>query len=123
MIQRVHANGLPFEAICCDDFYGKSSDFRAEMRAAGFVYMADAPHNTRVYLKRLAWLKVSDTSWSAWAIYEFPPYIIHSQWMDPHELKILLSCMPRSKGIFPDYNHVISQCQENISKYILYNVK
>ena len=52
MIQRAHANGLSFEAICCDDFYGKSSDFRAEMRAAGFVYMADVPHNTRVYLKR-----------------------------------------------------------------------
>ncbi|MCD6203871.1 MAG: transposase [Methanophagales archaeon] len=57
MIQRAHANGLPFEAICCDDFYGKSGDFRAEMRAAGFVYMADVPHNTRVYLKRPAWLK------------------------------------------------------------------
>ena len=52
MIQRAHANGLPFEAICRDEFYGKSSDFRAEMRAAGFVYMADVPHNTLVYLKR-----------------------------------------------------------------------
>jgi len=51
MIQRAHANGLPFEAICCDDFYGKSGDFRAEMRAAGFVYMAGVPHNTLVYLK------------------------------------------------------------------------
>ena len=52
MIQRTHANGLPFEAICCDDFYGQSSDFRAEMRAAGFIYMADVPCNTLVYLKR-----------------------------------------------------------------------
>jgi len=52
MIQRTHANGLPFEAICCDDLYGQSSDFRAEMRAAGFIYMADVPCNTPVYLKR-----------------------------------------------------------------------
>jgi SRSO17 transposase len=52
MIQRTHANGLPFEAICCDDFYGQSSDFRAEMSAAGFIYLADVPHNTQVYLKR-----------------------------------------------------------------------
>ena len=52
MIQRAHANGLPFEAICCDDLYGQSSDFRAEMSAAEFIYMADVPHNTQVYLKR-----------------------------------------------------------------------
>jgi SRSO17 transposase len=52
MIQRTHANGLPFEAICCDDFYGQSSDFRAEMSAAEFIYMADVPHNTQVYLKQ-----------------------------------------------------------------------
>ncbi|HJH26108.1 MAG TPA: IS701 family transposase [Methanophagales archaeon] len=52
MIQRTHANGLSFEAICCDDFYGHSSDFRAEMNAAEFIYMADVPHNTPVYLKR-----------------------------------------------------------------------
>ena len=52
MTQRTHANGLPFEAICYDDFYGQSSDFRAEMRVAGFIYMADVPHNTQVYPKR-----------------------------------------------------------------------
>ncbi len=52
MIQRTHTNGLPFEAICCDDFYGQSSDFRAEMNAVEFIYMADVPHNTQVYLKR-----------------------------------------------------------------------
>ena len=46
MIQRAHANGLPFEAICCDDFYGKSSDFRAEMRAEGsFIWLM--PHTIR----------------------------------------------------------------------------
>ena len=45
--------------------------------------------------------------------------ILKVQWMDLHELKILLSHMPRSKGIFPDY-HVISQCQENVfNKFML----
>ena len=52
MIQRTHANGLPFEAICCDDFYGQCSDFRAKMDVADFIYMADVPHDTQVYLKR-----------------------------------------------------------------------
>jgi len=52
MIQRTHANGLPFDAICCDDFYGKSSDFRAKMNGANFLYMADVPHNTQVYLEK-----------------------------------------------------------------------
>ncbi len=39
MIQRVHANGFPFEAICCDDFYGQSGEFRARMNDAGHVYI------------------------------------------------------------------------------------
>nr|QNT35781.1 hypothetical protein MCFLDGBP_00030 [uncultured Methanosarcinales archaeon] len=52
MIQRTHTNGLRFEAICCDDFYGQSSDFRAEMNGANYDYMADVPQNTQVYLKR-----------------------------------------------------------------------
>jgi SRSO17 transposase len=52
MIQRVHANGFPFEAICCDDFYGRSEEFRARMNAEGHVYMADVPRDTLVYLKR-----------------------------------------------------------------------
>jgi SRSO17 transposase len=52
MIQQTNANGLRFEAICCDDLYGQSSDFRAEMNGAKYVYMADVPQNTQVYLKR-----------------------------------------------------------------------
>jgi SRSO17 transposase len=52
MIQRVHANGFPFEAICCDDFYGQSGAFRARMNDAGHVYMADIPRDTLVYLKK-----------------------------------------------------------------------
>ena len=42
----------PCEAICCDDFYGQSGEFRARMNGAGHIYMADVPRDTRVYLKR-----------------------------------------------------------------------
>ena len=52
MILRTHANGFPFEAICCDDFYGQSGEFRARMIDAGHIYMADVPRDTLVYLKR-----------------------------------------------------------------------
>ena len=40
MIQRAQANSLPFEAIACDDLYGRSSWLRREMDAASLVYMA-----------------------------------------------------------------------------------
>jgi SRSO17 transposase len=50
MIQRVKANGLPFEAVACDDFYGRSGWLRRQMDGAGIVYMADVPENTQVYL-------------------------------------------------------------------------
>jgi len=52
MILRTHDNGFPFEAICCDDFYGQSRKFRARMNGAGHLYMADVPRDTQVYLKR-----------------------------------------------------------------------
>lgn len=52
MIQRAQANGLPFEAVACDDLYGRSGWLRHEMDAAGIIYMAEVPENTRVYLTR-----------------------------------------------------------------------
>ena len=52
MIQRVQAAGLPFKAVGCDDLYGRADWFRAEMDAAGIVYMADVPCTTAVYLER-----------------------------------------------------------------------
>lgn len=52
MIQRANANSLPFRAICCDDFYGQSGKFRAQMRDTEHVYMADVPRNTLVYLEK-----------------------------------------------------------------------
>ena len=48
MIKRVKAAGLPFDALTCDDLYGRSHSFRSEMNQAGIVYMADVPANTRV---------------------------------------------------------------------------
>jgi len=49
MIQRAQANGLPFEAVGCDDLYGRSTWFRDQLDEAGIIYMADVPRNTRVY--------------------------------------------------------------------------
>jgi SRSO17 transposase len=50
MIQRAVAHGLPFEAVGCDDLYGRAEWFRREMDRAGIVYMADVPENIQVYL-------------------------------------------------------------------------
>jgi SRSO17 transposase len=52
MIQRVKANGLPFEAVLCDDLYGRSGRFRRQMDEAGIIYMADVPEDTQVYLTK-----------------------------------------------------------------------
>ena len=52
MIQRAQANGLPFEAVGCDDLYGRADWFRAKMAEAGIIYMADVPCTTEVYLER-----------------------------------------------------------------------
>jgi SRSO17 transposase len=51
MIQRAQANGLPFEAVGCDDLYGRADWFRGKMDRAGLVYMADVPCSTEVYLE------------------------------------------------------------------------
>jgi SRSO17 transposase len=52
MIERVKTNGLPFEAVACDDLYGRSGWLRHQMDAAGIVYMAEVPENTRIYLNQ-----------------------------------------------------------------------
>jgi SRSO17 transposase len=52
MIQRVQANGLPFEAVACDDLYGRSGWLRREMDVAGILYMAEVPNSTQVYLAK-----------------------------------------------------------------------
>jgi SRSO17 transposase len=51
MIQWTQANGLPFEAVGCDDLYGRADWFRAALDDAGIIYMADVPCTTEVYLE------------------------------------------------------------------------
>ena len=50
MIRRVKAAKLPFEAVLCDSLYGRSSQFRQELRQENLLYMVDIPNNLRVYL-------------------------------------------------------------------------
>jgi SRSO17 transposase len=50
MIQRVRAAGVPFEAVLCDELYGRSRWLRAQVDAAGLLYLADVPADTPVYL-------------------------------------------------------------------------
>lgn len=50
MIQRVQATGVPFEAVACDDLYGRSTWLRRQLDQAGICYMADVPADTQVYL-------------------------------------------------------------------------
>lgn len=52
MIQRVKANGLPFEAVACDDLYGRSGWLRHQLDEANIIYMAEVPKTTQVYLTK-----------------------------------------------------------------------
>jgi SRSO17 transposase len=52
MIRRAKAAGLPFEAVLCDSLYGRSSEFRQELREEKLLYMAAIPNNLRVYLEQ-----------------------------------------------------------------------
>ena len=52
MIQRVQAQGLPFERVACDDLYGRNRAFRAALAHAGIRYAAEVPATTLVFLKR-----------------------------------------------------------------------
>ena len=50
MIRRVQAEGLPCEAVACDELYGRSGWLRARLDEAKLVYLANVPADTRVYL-------------------------------------------------------------------------
>jgi SRSO17 transposase len=52
MIQRVKANGLRFEAVACDDLYGRSGWLRRQLDEAGIIYMAEVPEDMQVYLRK-----------------------------------------------------------------------
>jgi SRSO17 transposase len=49
MIDRARANGLPFERVACDAFYGRDRQFRADLQARNLRYAADIPADTPVY--------------------------------------------------------------------------
>jgi SRSO17 transposase len=55
MIERVQAQGLPFEAVACDELYGRSGWLRRQLDQAGVCYMAEIPANTQVYLQKPEW--------------------------------------------------------------------
>lgn len=50
LIARMLAEGVPFDALTCDDLYGRSFWFRSQLANAGVEYYADVPANTQVYL-------------------------------------------------------------------------
>jgi SRSO17 transposase len=52
MIQHVQTQGLPFEAVACDDLYGQSTWLRDKLDGAGIPYIADIPCTTQVYLEK-----------------------------------------------------------------------
>jgi SRSO17 transposase len=52
MIERVAAEGLPFELVCFDTLYGRSRWLRRQLDRAKLTYMADVPADTLVYLNR-----------------------------------------------------------------------
>jgi SRSO17 transposase len=49
MIERAIDEELPFECVGFDTLYGRSTELRAQVRAAGKIYMAEVPADTRVY--------------------------------------------------------------------------
>jgi SRSO17 transposase len=51
MIQRVQAQGLPFEMVACDELYGRNRDLRAQLDEMHLAYAAQVPANTQVYLQ------------------------------------------------------------------------
>jgi SRSO17 transposase len=50
MIERAKEEGVTFEAVGCDTFYGRSIWLRRSLSAQEIVYMADVPADTRVFL-------------------------------------------------------------------------
>jgi SRSO17 transposase len=55
MIRRVQTEGLPFEAVGCDERYGRSGWLRARLDEALIVYLANVPADARVHLEAPAW--------------------------------------------------------------------
>jgi SRSO17 transposase len=52
MLQRIQANGIPFEAVAMDDLYGRNAQLRRRLEDAQLEYYGDIPENTVVYLDK-----------------------------------------------------------------------
>lgn len=50
ILQRIQANGVPFEAVAMDDLYGRNAQLRKRLDDAHLEYYGDIPKNTVVYL-------------------------------------------------------------------------
>src|SRR5258708_22408224 len=51
MLRRAKQAGLPFEAVSCDERYGRNFQFRADLASEKVQYSAFVPANQRVFLK------------------------------------------------------------------------
>lgn len=52
MIERIRAQGVPFEAVAMDDLYGRNAALRKRLEDAQIEYYGDIPENTIVYLDK-----------------------------------------------------------------------
>jgi len=52
MIERIRAQGVPFEAVAMDDLYGRNAALRKRLDDAQIEYYGDIPENTIVYLDK-----------------------------------------------------------------------
>jgi SRSO17 transposase len=52
LIRHARTNGVPFQVVTADGWYGRNKAFRATLDADGFVYVLDVPERTRVYRTR-----------------------------------------------------------------------
>jgi SRSO17 transposase len=52
LIQQAQTSGLRGEVVCCDTLYGRSQWFREQLSKGGFIYMAEVPCDTNVYLQK-----------------------------------------------------------------------
>jgi SRSO17 transposase len=52
LIRRAQAQGLPFEAVACDDLDGRDSGFRTRLDQEGILYVADVPAHQQLYLEQ-----------------------------------------------------------------------
>jgi SRSO17 transposase len=51
VIRRAKDRQLPFEAVACDDLYGRDNHFQTELDRDGILYCADVPANIQLYLQ------------------------------------------------------------------------